>query len=144
MYINIVHGDHGVSPILLKQTIELIMFDPASEGKTLIEFNEIIGYNHLIEVSDKDKFYEKRRGSRPYKSRFVRNRKPIPTNKLAVIWTKDSKRFKVITAYFTNSSVECPDEPGNVIRKYKSGSKKVTLQTIQESLDFWSKHAFVE
>lgn len=143
MYINIIHGDHKVPFYLIKEAVDLISFNPASEGKTLIEYSKIIGYSNLVKVFDNDVFYEKRRGQRPYKSRFVRNRLPIPTNKLAVIWRKNEKSIKIITAYFTDTGIECPDEPGNVIRKYKRGDN-ISLQTIQESLDFWNNHAFVE
>lgn len=141
------HDDHGVPQSLLNIAVNILNWKTPEEGfgRTIIEFDKVIGSDELVEVTENDDFYEKRRGNRPYMSRFVKGKSPVPTNKLCVVWKKTPKNFKVITAYFTSSNLEnCPDEPGNVIRKYQRGDKDITLQTVQESLDFWSKHAFVE
>lgn len=75
----------------------------------------------------------------------MKNKLTVPCTKLAIIWSrKDSDFINVITAYFTNqNSPYCPDEPGNILRKVKMG-KVFTPEMLEESLNFWSKHAFVE
>lgn len=141
---SVVHSDHGVSRKLIADGLRRIESDH-QKGQHVIEFNRFIGFSNLVEVSENDKFYEVRRGNRPYTSRFVRNRQPIPCSRLVVIWQRVNQDFiRVITAYFTDrNDAGCPDEPGNILRKMAKGVK-YTLSQIEEAYNFWSTHAFVE
>lgn len=140
----VLHCDHDVPRGLIRAGLIKIESE-GREGQHVIEFNRVIGFNELVEVTDDDEFYEARRGDRPYLSRFVRNRLPAPCTKLAIVWRRDCDEvIRVTTAYFTNrDKAECPDEPGNIIRKKAKGIRYSVAQ-IEEALEFWSKHAFVE
>lgn len=130
-----IHDDHGVSQDVLDQAIRI------SDGKSMIvHFHTFIGTSNVVPVSDSDEFYEKRRGDRPYNSRFVKGKEPVHTNKLAIVW----KKGRLITAYPTTSDdINCPDEPGNILRKVEKG-RRISVAEMERSLEFWTKHAFVE
>ena len=141
----IVHNDHDVPRWLIKQALSRIE-GVERKGRNVVEFCKVIGFNNLVEVNDEDtEFFECVRGNRSYPSRFVKNRLPQPCTRLAVIWHRvNDDVIRVITAYFTDSEVaNCPDEPGNIIRKINRGDR-ISLNQIEESYEFWSKHAFVE
>lgn len=143
-YFTIIHNDHDVPRGLLREALSRID-DQERKGQNVIEFNKIIGFNELVEVSDDDDFFESYRGDRPYPSRFVKNRLPQPCTKLAIIWHRvNEDSIRIITAYFTDrDEANCPDEPGNIIRKINKGIR-ISITQIEESYEFWSKHAFVE
>lgn len=140
----VLHNDHGVSESLI--SVALRRIDTSRrKGQNVIEFGRVIGFNELVEVSENDEFYEAVRGDRPYTSRFVKYRFPETTTKLAIVWQRvNDNVIRVITAYFTNrDNSDCPDEPNNILRKHNNG-KKISMKQIEEALDFWSKHAFIE
>lgn len=147
MNINIIHGDHGVSKELIIEALSTVPKNK-NRGRITVDFNKTIGFTNLVSVNENDTFYEKVRGERPYKSRFVVGKSPEPATKLTVVYRKTKYGFQVITAYFTNFNVEestnCPDEPGNILRKYNKNPRRISLKQIEDSLDFWSRHAFVE
>lgn len=140
----VIHNDHDVPYHMICKALSMIV-SSNEHGQDIVDFGKIIGYSNLVKVDDDEEFYEEYRGKRPYKSRFVKNKLPVPCSKLAVIWQrKNASLIYVITAYFTqNDNPTCPDEPGNIIRKINNGMV-ITQAQIQESLDFWTKHAFVE
>lgn len=143
--ISIVHNDHDVPKRLIREALNRID-ECGRKGQNIVEFGKVIGFNNLVEVNDEDtEFFECVRGDRSYPSRFVKNRLPQPCTRLAVIWHRvNDDLIRVITAYFTDSEVaNCPDEPGNIIRKINRGDR-ISLKQIEESYAFWSKHAFVE
>lgn len=141
---SIIHNDHNVPRWMIKRALAQID-ESGREGQNVVEFNKTIGFNDLVEVSDDDDFFEQIRGNRPYPSRFVKNRLPQPCTKLAVIWQRVNDDFiRVITAYFTDrDTTDCPDEPGNILRKINRGDK-ISIKQIEESYRFWSNHAFTE
>lgn len=140
----IVHNDHDVPEWLIRQALSLIK-ENGRKGQNIVEFGKVIGFNNVVEVSDDEEFFELIRGDRQYPSRFVEDRLPQPCTKLAVVWRRiNDDVIRVITAYFTDrEDPYCPDEPGNIIRKFNRGDR-ITLKQIEESYAFWSKHAFVE
>lgn len=142
--IYIIHNDHDVQYRLIREALSRID-STELRGQSIIDFGKVIGYSNLVEVTEDEAFYYEVRGNRPYPSRFVLNRLPVPCTKLAIVWErKSTELIYVITAYFTESDYpSCPDEPGNVLRKMKLGVS-FTPDQIQESLNFWSTHAFVE
>ena len=135
---------HDVPFGLIWKALSMIDSEEQS-GSHVVDFGRVIGFNELVEVSEDDDFYEKTRGIRTYPSRFVKDKFPLPCTKLAIVWRHIREgRFKVLTAYFTDrDNPHCPDEPGNIIRKINNGHK-YSLSEIEEALEFWSKHAFVE
>lgn len=140
----VLHCDHDV-PFGLIRTALTMIDCKLKRGQHIVEFNRIIGFNELVEVTEEEEFYEARRGDRPYMSRFVKNRLPEPCTKLALIWRRDyNDVIRVTTAYFTNrDNAYCPDEPGNILRKQAKGVRYSYAQ-IKEAWEFWNSHAFVE
>ena len=140
----IIHNDHDVPYHLVCRALKRIN-STEIRGEHIVDFSKIVGYSNLVEVVDGDVFYEEARGNRPYVSRFVKNKLPIPCSKLAIVWQrKNENLIYVITAYFTDrDTIYCPDEPGNIIRKFHKGIP-YTKEQIEASLEFWSKYAFVE
>ena len=143
--ITIVHDDHDVPKWVIRQALSQIE-DDRRKGQNVVEFGKVIGFNNLVEVNDDDnEFYESVRGDRQYPSRFIKNRLPQPCTKLAIVWHRvNDDVIRVITAYFTDREEPyCPDEPGNIIRKINRGDR-ISIKHIEDSYEFWSKHAFVE
>lgn len=143
-HFSIIHNDHDVPRWLIRQALSQIE-GKGRNGQNVVEFSHVIGYNNLVEVNEDDEFYEAQRGDRPYPSRFVKNRLPTPCTKLAIVWNRvNDDIIRVITAYFTDREESyCPDEPGNILRKIGRGDR-ISIRQIEESYDFWSRHAFVE
>ena len=142
--IRLTHSDHQVPYSLLKRALQMIDSSD-KKGQHVVDFKETVGFNDLVCVTDDDEFYEKVRGNRPYPSRFVKNKLPVETSKLTVVWRRVNEDIiHVITAYFTDSDDPyCPDEPANLIRKIEKGIS-ISKTEMQASLEFWSTHAFVE
>ncbi len=140
----LIHADHDVPLSLIRQALTKIESEKES-GQHIVDFNRIIGFNELVEVTDDEEFYEQVRNNRAYPSRYVKNRLPIPTSKLVVIWQRiNTDIIRVISAYYTGrNDAHCPDEPGNILRKIAKGAT-YTEEQITEAYEFWSTHAFVE
>ncbi len=138
------HRDHQVPNGLLAEALRRIESEEVS-GQHIVEFGKVIGFSELVPVSEDEEFYEMVRGTRPYASRFVKNRLPIEVTRLLVVWRRiDEDNILVITTYFTDElETDCPDEPANIILKMQRG-ETFTAEYLKKAYDFWSTHAFVE
>ncbi len=138
------YKSHQVPRGLLRQALTLIDSE-ADKGQHIVDFGRVIGFSELVPVTEDEEFYEMVRDNRPYPSRFVKNRLPIEVTKLMVVWRRvGEEHISVVTTYFTDlDDTDCPDEPGNILRKIKEGAEYTGAQ-LKKAYDFWSTHAFVE
>lgn len=100
-----------------------------------LKFDDTIGYKTLVEVTSKDTIYYAKRFGREIHSRFVKNKSPQLSDKLTLILKKDrivTNTYNLITMYVGSPSFKEPEDP-NIYSKSE----------LIESLNFWTRHAFV-
>ncbi len=110
------------------------LFDKITSGKRPfiseeIEMGRIIGESICVETTDSDEIVYAHRAKRKGCTRFVKNRKPIPSSKAVVIlkWDEDTKVYILITAFVGSKS-----EPEPWDRNATPNSRP-----------FWDTHALI-
>ncbi len=116
------------TPILLHLVKKFIPeFEMEGERKS-VEFDagEIIGFSDLVETGDTDEIVYALRPHRSLYSRFVKNKKPVPTSVLTIVLIQtEGKICHLYTAYLGPLT---PSFPGGDYLP-------------EQSKQFWSKHA---
>lgn len=102
--------------------------------KHIVSFNQNIGYTTCVPTSDKDEIYYKKRPYRWGYTRFVKNREPMPCNKINILLKREENKIVLVTAYIGNES---EPEPWDRQCKYNPIQKK-------KSEEFWATHALIE
>lgn len=98
--------------------------------KEVVDMGEIVGNTICVETNSEDEIFYAQRYNRKGLTRFVQNRKPIPSSKVCVILMLDDvdkKDFILITAFVGESA---PAEPWD---------KNAT----ENSRPFWDTHALI-
>lgn len=126
-----VHAD--VFPVLA-EAIERANITDDLIIKPTIEFDYPVGVTTCVLVDDSDDIFYAVRKGRKWPTKFVRNRAPIPSNKLTLVFKrmKNPKIIRMLTAYVGGPS---PRETHD-FNVTDPVEKKA-------SLDFWSKRALI-
>jgi len=137
------HMEAHRSEFLSEWKILLSRCTEKNEVKTLtkdfeiieLKFDEAIGYKTLLEVTSQDTIYYAKRKGRDIHSRFVKNKSPLLCDTLTLILKKDRRApetYNLITMFVGSPNFKEPEDL-NIYSKSE----------LIESLNFWSKHAFV-
>jgi len=126
---------HPIEGKLLKEALlKLNIQHNFSFMKQIVSFKENIGYTTCVPTTEEDEIYYKVRPFRKGETRFVKNREPLPCNKINIILKKEDNKVVLVTAYIGNES---EPEPWDRQCKFNPELKK-------RAEEFWATHALIE
>ena len=100
-------------------------------GVVVLDMGRIIGTSKCVPTTETDDVFYQNRPHRPWKTRFVRNRKPVPCSTVTVIFKRGMyNHIRILTAFIGKPAAREPGDP--TLR---------SPEEIAESNLFWSQHA---
>jgi len=102
-------------------------------------YNEVIGNTYCVRITKKDRLSFQARPGRKGFSHIVDNREPEPCKSVVITLKQIQYGYIILTAYIGEPA---PPEPWD--RDELEKDERGYREALNESLDFWSFHAFVK
>jgi len=136
MFVNVslshLEAHKEVLPFLEEALQKITTYKKSKIIKREVEFKNIIGVSTCVSINENDDIIFARRIGRKYETKFVKNKKPIPCNKLTIVLKRLSEYSLILlTAYI-----------GSIAEKEVLDPKLLPHEK-EKAINFWDSHALI-